>query len=232
VARKSRAALPVGDEKVRAVRSMFDSIAPRYDLVNRVMTFGMDTGWRRKSIRSLSLGPGAVVLDVACGTGDFCREIEQAGHFVVGADFSMGMLQAARTDAPLLQADALRLPLRDGGVDAVTCGFALRNVTDVGLLFDELARVVRPGGRVALLEVSEPRSPVLRAGHRLYFHKIVPLIGGLLSDKDAYGYLPRSTAYLPPTEALVERLRSAGFEEAAARHMGLGAVQLLTGRRR
>ena len=224
--------LPVGQEKVEAVRSMFDSIAPRYDLVNRVMTFGMDTGWRRKSIRSLSLRPGAVVLDVACGTGDFCREIAAAGHFVAGVDFSFGMLRAARTEAPLLQADALRLPLRDASVDAVTCGFALRNVTDVGLLFDELARVVAPGGRIALLEVSEPRSRFLRAGHHLYFHKVVPLVGGLLSDRDAYGYLPRSTAYLPPTSELLERLRSSGFPDAAAQHMGLGAVQLLTGTRR
>jgi demethylmenaquinone methyltransferase/2-methoxy-6-polyprenyl-1,4-benzoquinol methylase len=223
--------LPVGEEKVAAVRSMFDSIAPRYDLVNRVMTFGMDTGWRRKSIAALSLRPGAVVLDVACGTGDFCREIAAAGHYVVGADFSMGMLRAAQTEAPLIQADALSLPLRDASVDAVTCGFALRNVTDTGELFDELARVVRPGGRVALLEVSEPKSSVLRAGHHLYFHKVVPLIGGLLSDKDAYGYLPRSTAYLPPTDALLARLRDGGFADAAVKHMGLGAVQLLTGTR-
>lgn len=223
--------LPVGRAKVEAVRSMFDSIAPRYDLVNRVMTFGMDTGWRRKSIRALGLRRGDLVLDVACGTGDFCRELERAGHRVAGVDFSMGMLRAARTSAPLFQADALRLPLRDASVGAVTCGFALRNVTDTGELFDELARVVRPGGRIALLEVSQPRSRMLRAGHHLYFHKVVPLIGGLLSDRDAYGYLPRSTAYLAPTEDLLERLRTAGFPDAAARHMGLGAVQLLTGTR-
>lgn len=223
--------LPVGRAKVEAVQSMFDSIAPRYDLVNRVMTFGMDTGWRKKSIHALGLRPGHVVLDVACGTGDFCRELEEAGHRVVGVDFSMGMLRAARTNAPLLQADALRLPFRDATVDAVTCGFALRNVTDVGDLFDELARVVRPGGRIALLEVSHPRSSVLRAGHHVYFHKVVPFIGGLLSDRDAYGYLPRSTAYLPPTEDLLERLRDAGFPDAATRNMGLGAVQLLTGTR-
>ncbi|HEX2295062.1 MAG TPA: ubiquinone/menaquinone biosynthesis methyltransferase [Actinomycetota bacterium] len=223
--------LPVGRAKVEAVRSMFDSIAPRYDLVNRVMTFGMDVGWRRASIRSLAPRRGDLVLDVACGTGDFCRALEKRGHRVVGVDFSMGMLRAARTAAPLLQGDALRLPFRDGTVDGVTCGFALRNVTDVGELFDEIARVVRPGGRIALLEVSEPKSRVLRAGHHLYFNKIVPFIGGLLSDRDAYGYLPRSTAYLPPTDALLERLRSAGFVRVAARHMGLGAVQLLTGAR-
>ena len=223
--------LPVGRDKVEAVRSMFDSIAPRYDLVNRVMTFGMDTGWRRKSIAALSLRPGELVLDVACGTGDFCRELEKAGHRVVGVDFSMGMLQVARTRAPLLQADALQLPLRDASVDAVTCGFALRNVTDVGDLFDELARVVQPAGRIALLEVSQPRSRVLRAGHHVYFHKVVPFIGGVLSDRAAYGYLPRSTAYLPPTEDLLDRLGAAGFAGAAARHMGLGAVQLLTGTR-
>jgi demethylmenaquinone methyltransferase/2-methoxy-6-polyprenyl-1,4-benzoquinol methylase len=223
--------LPVGRAKVDAVRSMFDSIAPRYDLVNRGMRFGMDAGWRRTSIRSLGLAPRSVVLDVACGTGDFCRELEDAGHVAIGADFSMGMLRAARTRAPLLQADALRLPLRDAAVDAATCGFALRNVADVGLLFAELARVVRPGGRIALLEVSEPKSAVLRAGHRLYFHKVVPLIGGLLSDREAYGYLPRSTAYLPPTGELLERLRAAGFSDAGAMQMGLGAVQLLTGTR-
>lgn len=223
--------LPVGRDKVEAVRSMFDSIAPRYDLVNRVMTFGMDNGWRRKSIAALALGPDDLVLDVACGTGDFCRELEKGGHRVVGVDFSLGMLRVARTAAPLLQADALRLPFRDATVDAVTCGFALRNVTDTGELFDELARIVRPGGRIALLEVSEPRSRVLRAGHHVYFHKVVPFIGGALSDKDAYAYLPRSTAYLPPTDDLLERLRAAGFANAAARHMGLGAVQLLTGTR-
>jgi demethylmenaquinone methyltransferase/2-methoxy-6-polyprenyl-1,4-benzoquinol methylase len=223
--------LPEGRAKVEAVRSMFDSIAPRYDLVNRVMTFGLDNGWRRRSIRRLGLPRGSLVLDVACGTGDFCRELQNAGHVALGADFAFGMLRAARTTAPLLQADALRLPLRDAAVDGATCGFALRNVTDTGTLFDELARVVRPGGRVALLEVSEPHSRVLRAGHRVYFRKVVPLIGGLLSDRAAYGYLPRSTAYLPPTADLLGRLESAGFGEVEAAQMGLGAVQVLTGTR-
>src|SRR4051812_15703600 len=114
--------LPEGDEKARAVQSMFDTIAPRYDLVNRVMTFRMDVGWRKRTVRSLRLGPGSTVLDLACGTGDFCRELEHAGLRPIGGDFSYGMLAAARTSSPLVQADALRLPMPDGSVDGVTCG--------------------------------------------------------------------------------------------------------------
>lgn len=226
-----KTSLPTGDDKVRAVKSMFDSIAPRYDLLNRVMTFGMDNGWRRKAIRSLSLRPGSTVLDVACGTGDFCRELDVLGHRALGIDFSMGMLRAAGTSAPLVQADALNLPVRTGSADAATCGFALRNVADLDRLFAELARVVRPGGRIALLEVAQPRSAVLRAGHHLYFHRVVPLIGGLLSDREAYRYLPRSTAYLPPTETLLQQLRASGFKDVSATLAGLGAVQLIAGTR-
>src|SRR5215475_9402438 len=103
--------LPEGDEKARAVQSMFDSIAPRYDLVNRIMTFRMDVGWRKRTVRTLRLGPGSTVLDLACGTGDFCRELQRASLRPIGGDLSFGMLAVARTDAPLLQADALRLPV-------------------------------------------------------------------------------------------------------------------------
>src|SRR5436305_2796455 len=119
--------LPEGDEKVRAVRSMFDAIAPRYDLVNRVMTFRMDVGWRRRTVRSLSLGPGSTVADLACGTGDLCDELTRAGYRPVGIDLSLGMLRAAHTAAPLVQGDALQLALPDGSIDGATCGFALRN---------------------------------------------------------------------------------------------------------
>ncbi|MGH2755757.1 MAG: ubiquinone/menaquinone biosynthesis methyltransferase [Actinomycetota bacterium] len=225
------APLPAGEDKARAVRSMFDSIAPRYDLVNRVMTFGMDVGWRRRAVAGLQLVPGSLVVDVACGTGDFCREIQKAGGTAVGLDVSLGMLRMARTSAPLVQADALRIPLRDSGVAAITCGFALRNVVDIPALFDEFARVLRPAGRVAVIEVAEPNAKVLRTGHHFYFHKIVPLIGGLLSDRDAYSYLPRSTAYLPPTPDLLGMLESAGFQRARSEVLGLGAAQLLTGTR-
>ena len=184
--------LPEGDEKVVAVRSMFDAIAPRYDLVNRIMTFRMDVGWRTRTVRELKLGRGSVIADLASGTGDFCRELQQHGLDPLGFDFSFGMLSAARTTAPLTQADALCLPLADGSVDGVTCGFALRNFRALDPFFAEVARVVRPYGRIAFLEVAEPANPVLRWGHGVYFGKVVPLVGGLLSDPAAYRYLPRS----------------------------------------
>ena len=173
--------LPQGEEKAREVRSMFDRIAPRYDLVNRVMTFGMDVGWRKRTVASLRLSPGSLVLDIACGTGDLCRELAKHGHIPIGVDMSMGMLLAARTDSPLVQADALRHPVADGSIDGITCGFALRNVVDLATMFSEMARVLRPGGRIGLLEVSQPESAVLRRGHAFYFTKVVPLIGGLLN---------------------------------------------------
>ena len=224
--------LPQGAEKATAVRSMFDAIAPRYDLVNRVMTFRMDVGWRRRAVRALGLAPGSVVLDLACGTGDLCRELAAQELSAVGVDFSAGMLAAARTGAPLVQADALRLPARDGGVDGVVSGFALRNFTDLGAFLDECGRVVRPGGRIALLEVAEPPSPAMRAGHAIYFGKLVPLIGGLLSDGDAYRYLPRSVAYLPPVDDLLDRVRRAGFATVQRHLLSGGIAQLLTGTRR
>jgi demethylmenaquinone methyltransferase/2-methoxy-6-polyprenyl-1,4-benzoquinol methylase len=223
--------LPRGEEKARAVRRLFDTISPRYDLVNRVMTFGMDVGWRRRTVRELGLPAGSSVLDLACGTGDLCRELRAAGHRPVGVDFSHGMLLAARTDAPLVEADVLRLPVRDGSVDGATCGFALRNVVSLEGSFAELARVVRLGGRVALLETAEPDGTVLRLGHRLYFRRVVPAIGALLSDREAYAYLPRSTAYLPPAGELLAMLRGAGFPDAARLPLAGGITQLLLGTR-
>lgn len=224
--------LPSGEDKARAVRAMFDTIAPRYDLVNRVMTFGMDVRWRRRTVRALELPAGSRVLDVACGTGDLCNELTAGGLRPSGVDLSYGMLTAARTDAPLVQADALSLPLGAGSVDGVTCGFALRNVVELEPFLAEVARVVRPGGRVALLEVASPSHPVLRWGHGLYFGKVVPLLGGLLSDRAAYRYLPRSVAYLPPVAELLDMVASAGFDGVERRTFSGGIAQLLTGTRR
>lgn len=223
--------LPEGEEKVRAVRSMFDAIAARYDMVNRIMTFGMDVGWRKRTVRSLRLAPGSTVLDVACGTGDLCRELHRTGLEPIGADLSFGMLTAARAEAPLLQADALRLPVPDGSVDGVTCGFALRNFVALPPFFREVSRIVRPGGRIAFLEVAEPGNPVLRWGHSIYFGRVVPLIGGWLSDPAAYRYLPKSVAYLPPVEPLLVDLQSSGFLSVSRRVLSFGIAQLITATR-
>ena len=221
--------LPSGAEKATTVRGLFDRISPRYDLVNRVMTVGMDIGWRRRAIRELHLPAGSRVFDLACGTGDFCRELRRAGYLAVGFDFSYGMLAAARTDVPLVQADALRLPVADASADGVTCGFALRNVVSLPDLFAELGRVVRPGGAIALLDASRPDNAVLRAGHAVYFERVVPVIGGLLSDRDAYAYLPKSMAYLPPPAEMLAMLRAAGFPSARRHQLSGGITQVLVG---
>jgi demethylmenaquinone methyltransferase/2-methoxy-6-polyprenyl-1,4-benzoquinol methylase len=219
--------LPQGDDKVRAVRDMFDAIAPRYDLVNRIMTFRMDVDWRRRAVGSLALRPGSTVVDLACGTGDLCRELASAGLVPLGIDLSFGMLAAARTDAPLVQGDALRLPLRSGSVDGVTCGFALRNLVALAPFFAELARLLRPGGRIALLEVATPPNRVMRWGHGAYFGKVVPLIGRLLSDGAAYRYLPRSVAYLPAPGDMRRMIADAGFVDVDRRLLSGGIAQLI-----
>lgn len=223
--------LPQGEEKSRSVRGLFDRISPRYDLVNRVMTFGMDIGWRRRAIRELHLPKGSRVFDLACGTGDFCRELTKAGYLTIGYDFSHGMLTAARTGAPLVEADILKLPAPDASADGATCGFALRNVVSLEQLFAELGRVVKPGGSIALLETSQPDNALMRAGHNLYFNRVVPIVGGLLSDRDAYAYLPKSVAYLPPPEEMLRMLAEAGFPSARRIQLAGGVTQLLVGRR-
>ena len=223
--------LPQGEDKALAVRRLFDAISPRYDLVNRVMTFGMDRGWRRRTVRELALPIGSLVFDLACGTGDLCRELGAVGHRAVGFDFSHGMLHAARTDAPLVEADILRLPVRDRGADGVTCGFALRNLVELPAFFTELGRVVRPGGRVALLDVGVPSNRLIRWGNGIYFGKVVPKIGGWLSDPAAYRYLPRSVAYLPEPPAMLAMLRDAGFADASHHELSGGITQLLLGTR-
>jgi len=210
---------------------MFDAIAPRYDLVNRIMTFRMDVGWRRRAVRSLGLPPRSVVADLASGTGDLCLELARHDLRPLSFDLSFGMLRADRSGAPRAQADVLRLPLRDRSVDGALCGFALRNLVELPAFFAELARVVRPGGRIALLEVSAPSNRLLRRGHRIYFGKVVPLIGGLLSDRSAYRYLPRSVAYLPATEVMLDQLRACGFDEVEGHQLSAGIAQLLTGTR-
>jgi demethylmenaquinone methyltransferase/2-methoxy-6-polyprenyl-1,4-benzoquinol methylase len=229
--RSTDEALPRGEAKVAAVDAMFDTIAPRYDLCNRIISLGLDTGWRRRTVRALGLAPGSTVLDLACGTGDLCRELQRSGLVAVGADRSAGMLAASRTTSPLLRGDALVLPFRAGSLDGVVCGFALRNFAELPPVFAECARVLRPGGRLALLEVAEPDQPLTRFGHSIWFGRIVPLVGGLLSDRAAYRYLPRSVAYLPTEAELAAMLAAAGFHGVGRRNLSGGLAQLVTGER-
>jgi demethylmenaquinone methyltransferase/2-methoxy-6-polyprenyl-1,4-benzoquinol methylase len=178
------------------------------------------------------LGPSALVADLAAGTGDLSRALAASGYRPIAFDLSAGMLGHARTTAPLVQGDCLRLPTRAGAFDGAVSGFALRNFVDLGLFFDELARVISPGGRVALLDVAQPPHPILRVGHRLYFGHVVPRIGGLLSDPAAYRYLPKSAAYLPEPPAMLARLEAAGFGAVRRSLLSGGIAQLITATRR
>lgn len=223
--------LPTGDAKAKAVQQMFDAVAPRYDLVNRIMTFRLDVRWRKIAVRRLGLTGGSTVLDLASGTGDLCVVLSDAGLRPISMDFSFGMLSADRSGSARCQADILNLPVSDASVDGVTCGFALRNLVDLQTFFDELGRVVRPGGRVALLDVGVPRNPLIRWGNSIYFGRIVPRIGALLSDGPAYRYLPKSVAYLPAPHEMVAMLKKAGFADAEHRQLSGGITQLLTGTR-
>jgi demethylmenaquinone methyltransferase/2-methoxy-6-polyprenyl-1,4-benzoquinol methylase len=223
--------LPKGAEKVEAVREMFDAIAPRYDFVNRLMTFRLDTRWRKKTVSALNLPKGSRVLDLASGTGDLCIELKQNGYQPISMDLSFGMLSADRSGAPRTQVDILKLPIPNMCVDGITCGFALRNLENLQMFFIELARVTRHGGRIALLDVSVPTNRLIRFGNSIYFGRIVPIIGGLFSNRAAYRYLPRSVAYLPEPDQLVAMLKKSGFAEAKHTQLSGGLTQLLVATR-
>ncbi|MFM9070011.1 MAG: ubiquinone/menaquinone biosynthesis methyltransferase [Acidimicrobiaceae bacterium] len=223
--------LPKGAEKVEAVREMFDAIAPRYDFVNRLMTFREDTRWRKKTVSALNLPKGSRVLDLASGTGDLCIELKQHGYQPISMDLSFGMLSADRSGVPRTQVDILKLPIPNMSVDGITCGFALRNLENLQKFFIELARVTRHGGRIALLDVSVPSNRIIRFGNSIYFGRIVPIIGGLFSNRAAYRYLPRSVAYLPEPDQLVAMLKQSGFDDVKHTQLSGGLTQLLVATR-
>jgi demethylmenaquinone methyltransferase/2-methoxy-6-polyprenyl-1,4-benzoquinol methylase len=224
--------LPTGASKRRAVEGMFDRLAPSYDRMNRVISLGQDKRWRRHTVEALALPPKSLVLDVACGTGDLCRDLASCGHLPIGIDFSAGMLAAANTRAPLVRGDAGALPFPDASIDGVVCGFALRNFVELAAVIAECARVLRPGGRLAALDAAVPQSVALRAGNAVWFRGAVPLLGRVLAhDGDAYSYLPKSTAYLPTPGELLATIHAAGFGGSTRRTFTGGSVQLLTGTR-
>lgn len=214
-----------------AVRSMFDRIAPVYDAMNRVMTMGLDVRWRRLGARAV-VRPGDSVLDAACGTGDFAVADLRAGAArVVGLDFSPRMLERARRKAPQVEwveGDLLALPFADAAFDAATVGFGVRNVADLELALRELRRVVRPGGRVAILEITRPRGP-LRPFYSLWFDRVVPLLGKALPGGAAYTYLPASVKRFPAAGALAALMQEAGFAQVRYRLLAGSIVALHTG---
>ena len=259
---RSTASLPSGADKVAAVDAMFDAIAPGYDVTNRVISLGLDGGWRRRTVRSLELPAASVVLDLACGTGDLCLELARHGLAPIGVDRSAGMLAAARRrfaagapgpsgpidpgtvdrprPAPLVRGDGLALPFRTASLDGLVCGFALRNFAALPPALSECGRVLRPGGRLALLEVGAPAQPLVRLGHQVWFGAVVPFIGGLVAARAgaprdraaaAYRYLPASVAYLPPPAELLGLISAAGFTSVERRPLSAGVAQLLIGTR-
>lgn len=218
-----------GTLEPEAVRGMFDRIAPVYDLMNRLMTVGLDRRWRRLAVAQV-VWPGDRVLDACCGTGDLAIEAERRGGRVVGLDFSERMLERARRKSPTIEwvrGDALALPFRDGDFDAATVGFGVRNLEDLARGLAEFGRVLRPGGRIAVLEITRPRG-FLRLFFRLWFDVLVPLAGRILPGGKAYTYLPASVRRFPGPEDLSALLEQAGFVDVGFRLLGGGAVALHT----
>lgn len=215
------------------VRTMFDRIAPVYDVMNRVMTAGLDQRWRRATVRQV-VERGDHVLDACCGTGDFAIIARKAGGSVVGLDFSAGMLERARRKDKVIdwvQGDLLALPFEEATFDAATVGFGVRNVADLPRALAELYRVLKPGGRVGILEITRPKGP-MRVFYSFWFDRVVPLLGKLLPGGSAYTYLPASVKRFPPAKELAELMRVAGFADVryqlvaggiVARHLGVKA---------
>ena len=245
---KTGTPLPPPERKVAFVRQLFTDISERYDLMNRIMALGRDQSWRRYAVSQLQLGPGPGalrgeepqhVLDVATGTGDLALEVlrQQPQVRVTGLDLVPGMLLIAQEkarhagmDLPLTAGDALRLPFPDTSFDGIVTGFALRNVADIPAAFAEMARVMRPGGRVACLEFARPRTPVFRQLFHLYFHYGVPIVGRILTgSRTAYTYLPHSVAAFLSPDQIVDVMHSTGWQDVRYRRLMMGTVAVHVG---
>lgn len=218
------------DKQPHEIAAMFDGVAARYDLTNTVLSFGQDRGWRRATRRALALALGDRVLDVGAGTGVSTAELGRSGAYAVGADLSVGMLEAGRRvrpATPLLAGDALALPFRDGTFDAVTTSFALRNVVDTDGALRELARVTRRGGRLVVCEFSHPTNRAFRTAYLTYLMGSLPKVARRVSSNpDAYVYLAESIQAWPDQEALAAKIQRAGWGEVAWRNLTGGVVAL------
>ena len=223
--------MTAGTLPANEVRTMFDRIAPVYDVMNRVMTMGLDLRWRRIAAEAVVHG-GDRVLDACCGTGDLAVACERVGGRVTGLDFSPAMLErAGRKSGSIewIEGDLLALPFEDGSFEVATVGFGVRNVSDLEQSLAELRRVLGADGRVAILEITQPRG-VLAPFYRVWFDRIVPLIGKLLKGGAAYTYLPASVRRFPGPDDLAGLMRAAGFADVAFRTFAGGIVALHTGR--
>jgi demethylmenaquinone methyltransferase/2-methoxy-6-polyprenyl-1,4-benzoquinol methylase len=231
--------LPPIEEKAAYVERMFARIAPGYDRMNRIMTGGMDQGWRAFAVAAVAPPAAGRALDIGAGTGDFL--IELAGWLpdglAVGVDFTVPMMRAGlpklaryRERAAFVGGDALCLPFPDETFDAITTGFTLRNVTDIAGAFREMWRIARPGCVMACLEVARPSNPLIRLGHRIYFERVVPLLARALgADPTAYTYLPHSARAFPQPEALAQIMQECGWSQVRYRRLGFGAVAVHIG---
>ena len=220
---------------------MFNRIARRYDVMNGLMTFGRHQAWRQEAARLAEPRPGSLALDAATGTGDLARALllESGVRGVVGLDFSepmlfLGELKAKRlgirTRLHFVAGDALALPFPDRTFSCVTSAFLLRNLVDLDQGLREMTRVTERGGRVVALETSTPTLPGFRSLFALYFHRVVPLLGGLVAgDRDAYHYLPRTASRFPPPDDLARAMRTAGLREVSYRRLALGTVAIHVG---
>jgi demethylmenaquinone methyltransferase/2-methoxy-6-polyprenyl-1,4-benzoquinol methylase len=236
------AAAAGGAEKPRYVRRIFSEIAPRYDLLNHLLSANIDRAWRRKAIRELGWErhPDGIYLDLCAGTLDVAAELSRRPGFVgtvVGADFAEPMLRAgdgkaSRSAVAPVAADALQLPLADGVVRGAVVAFGIRNVSDLDAGLAETYRVLAPGARFVILEFSKPHPPLVRALYHAYFHHVLPVIGGLLSGQaTAYRYLPRSVANFPAGPELARRMESAGFRQVRWYELTLGIAAVHVGER-
>lgn len=230
------------EAKAAAVQRMFSAIAPRYDLLNHLLSLGMDIRWRRRATALFGGLSERLVLDVACGTGDLSITLAEKGANVVGVDFSERMLGLGRGKVKrkkldgrvaLERADALGLPYGDGSFDGVTCAFGIRNFADLEKGLSEMARVLKRGGRLVILEFTTPENPVMAAVYRLYFTKILPLVGGIVSgERSAYEYLPDSVYKFPEPARLSELVEAAGFGDVKFIPFTFGICGVHTGVRR
>jgi demethylmenaquinone methyltransferase / 2-methoxy-6-polyprenyl-1,4-benzoquinol methylase len=230
--RASKIPEEIRPDRPETIRRMFERLAPDYDRLNTLLTFGLDGGWRRAMVRAAGIGPGDRVLDVGAGTGRSLAEVRRAvgpGGLAVGVDFTEAMLRRAAGVRVL--ADAMVLPFPDSVFDAVVSAFALRDVADQRRVLEEMARVVKPGGRVAILEIGRPAWGPARVGFDLWFRGAVPRLAALFGQGQSHRFLVRSVDYLPAPDDLLDMMRSVGLVDVRLRDLSLGTTHVFAGRK-